>query len=222
MARAFGVDVEIVIMPRHIHFSILCADGRETITTIAPVPHAPVSFNVNTRLSELSWEVADSRIDFYQAKERFNEIIASDTQSALWVLCAASVANASFCRLFGGDLIAMLTVFVATAAGYLIKQMMLERGADVRFTVFVCAFISAVLGATDGLFHIGNTPGVALGTSVLYLVPGIPFLNSFSDMIYRRYLCAMSRFTDAVVLTACLSAGLFAGMMLMHSNFAGL
>lgn len=222
MAQTFGTDIEIVIMPRHIHMSLLSADGRETVTTIAPVPHAPISFNVNTRLSELSWEVADRRIDFCTAREKFNTIISSDRQSALWVLCAATVANASFCRLFGGDLIAMLTVAIATFAGYLIKQMMLERGADLRFTVVVCAFVSAVLGASDGLFHLGTTPGIALGTSVLYLVPGIPFLNSFSDMIYRRYLCALSRFFDAVVLTACLSTGLFAGMLLMHSSFAAL
>ncbi|MDE6344424.1 MAG: threonine/serine exporter family protein, partial [Muribaculaceae bacterium] len=59
-------------------------------------------------------------------------------------------------------------------------------------------------------------PSIALGTSVLYLVPGIPFLNSFSDMIYRHYFCAFCRFTDAVVLTCCLSIGLCAGMMLMN------
>ena len=59
---------------------------------------------------------------------------------------------------------------------------------------------------------------MALGTSILYLVPGIPFLNSFSDMICRHYVCALGRFMDAVILTCCLSAGLCAGMALMDAG----
>ena len=84
--------------------------------------------------------------------------------------------------------------------------------------MLLCAFGSAVIGATGALFGLGATPYTALGTSVLYLVPGIPFLNSFSDLIYRHYLCALSRFMDAVVLTCCLSAGLCAAMLLMRTG----
>ena len=92
---------------------------------------------------------------------------------------------------------------------------MTGRGVDLRVAVLASAFVSSVLGATALLFGLGNTPAIAMGTSVLYLVPGIPFLNSFSDLVYRHYICSMSRFADAMVLTACLSAGLCAGMALM-------
>ena len=63
---------------------------------------------------------------------------------------------------------------------------------------------------------IGDTPTTAMATSVLYLVPGIPYLNSFSDMLCRHYICAFCRFMDAIVLTGCLSAGLCCGMLLMN------
>ena len=66
------------------------------------------------------------------------------------------------------------------------------------------------------LFGLGSTPGIAIGSSVLYLVPGIPFLNSFSDLLNHHYICAFSRFMDAVVLTCCLSLGLCAGMAMMQ------
>lgn len=128
----------------------------------------------------------------------------------------AAFANASFCRLFGGDFMAMLVVWIATLAGYFLKILLLGRGVDVRVMAIVCAFVSAVLGTTDQLFGLGSTPDIALGTSVLYLVPGIPFINSFSDLLYRHYLCCFSRFMDAVVLTCCLSLGLCAAMLLMN------
>lgn len=125
-------------------------------------------------------------------------------------------ANASFCRLFGGDAVAMAVVFVATLAGFVLKQMMAERHADARITVVVCSFVSAVLAAADGLFGLGSTPAIAIGASVLYLVPGIPFINSFSDMIDGHYICAFGRMMQAIVITCCLSVGLCCGMLLMN------
>ena len=150
-----------------------------------------------------------------ETASRLNDILAATggTPKAIPLIVAA--ANASFCRLFGGDAAAMAIVFVATLAGYILKTALLRRSVDVRAVVFICAMASALIAGAGVIFGLGATPAIALGTSVLYLVPGIPFLNSFSDMIYRHYVCAMSRFADAVVLTACLSAGLCAAMAMM-------
>ncbi len=94
--------------------------------------------------------------------------------------------------------------------------MMLSRKTDTRIVFIICAFVSSVLACADSLFSIGKTPQVAVATSVLYLVPGIPLLNSFSDMIDRHYICFFSRMTDALILICCLSIGLCAGMWIMN------
>lgn len=67
-----------------------------------------------------------------------------------------------------------------------------------------------------GITGLGLTPEIAVATSVLYLVPGIPFINSFCDLIDRHYICAYGRAMHAIVLVCCLSFGLCAGMALMH------
>ncbi|MBD5358337.1 MAG: threonine/serine exporter family protein [Bacteroides sp.] len=216
MAAAFGKKVELTIMPRHIHITVWHPHCDDIFTSIASVKNTPISFNLNTRLSELSWDVADNGLTISEAKQKFHEIISSDKANPWLTLLLASLANASFCGIFGGDLTAMVIVFLATAFGFNLKQMLAARHVDVRVIVFLCAFVSTVIGATANLFGLGNTPDVAIATSVLYLVPGIPFLNSFSDLLYRHYICAFSRFTDALVLTGCLSLGLCLGMRLMN------
>lgn len=216
IARVFNKRVEIMIMPRHVQLSVSEEEGTDGCVFITSIAASAISFNKNTRLSRLSWELADGKIDIDKAERRFEQIMQTDYQNPAVVLCLASLANASFCRLFGGDFFAMAVVFVATAVGYYFKLRLLKHKVDLRVTVFLCSFISSVLGASDCLFVIGSTPTIALGTSVLYLVPGIPFLNSFSDMLYRHYICAFSRFAEATVLTCCLSAGLCVGMLLMN------
>ena len=79
-----------------------------------------------------------------------------------------------------------------------------------------CAFVTYFAdGSRKFIFHIGNTPDIAVGTSILYLIPGVPYINVVSDMLDHHYLCAFSRFIDACILTACLSLGLCFGMLIL-------
>lgn len=215
MAAAFGKKVEMFIMPRHIHMTVCQPGEDDTFTYISSVRPAPISFSLNTRLSQLSWHVADDGLSLETARHRFEHMLQCDKETPWVTLTLASLANASFCGIFGGDLIAMLIVLIATAIGFRLKQMMASCHVDGRIIFFVCSFISSVIGASAFILTPDGTPSIAVGTSVLYLVPGIPFLNSFSDLLYRHYICAFSRFTDAVILTACLSLGLCLGMKVM-------
>jgi len=218
IADAYGKQAEITISPRHVHISILNQDKSEFVTAISSSSPCATSFDMITRLSRLSWEIADDHIDLQSAWRKFRDISAEDRQNK-WLVCIlVSFANMAFCRLFGGDAIAMLTVFIATFAGFYLKQVMTKRKIDIRLTVVTCSFVSAVLASADSLFNLGTTPGIAIGTSVLYLVPGIVFINSFCDMLDGHYICAISRFFDATILTCCLSGGLCAGMMLMRTG----
>lgn len=216
MASRFGKRVELTIMPRHVHMAVWHPGRDDIYTYICSVRPAPISFSLNTRLSELSWQVSDELLSLGETEKRFEEIVASDTENPWLTLLLASLANAAFCGIFGGDWLAMLIVFVATATGFNLRQMMLGRGVDVRVVFFVCAFVSTVIGATDYLFPLGATPAVAVSTSVLYLVPGIPFLNSFNDLLYKHYICSCCRLIDALVLTGCLSLGMYLGLKLMN------
>ncbi len=214
IARSQGMEAEFSILPRHIHLTV--GDGSDTVTSVVAIRDMPISFAKIALLSKLSWQMADCRCDFRQAVKVLAKI-GSTLGTPPWrLLLLVSLANASFCRLFGGDAMAMSVVFVATFAGFLVKQVLTDRHVDFRLTAVACSFISAVIASSDALFSLGTTPEIAVGTSVLYLVPGIPFINSFCDMIDRHYLCSFGRMVNAVVISCCLSLGLCAGMLLMN------
>lgn len=215
MARSFGVDFDIFIMPAHVSVSVWDTDRTRAVVAQHKTADCGISFNLNAHLSRLSWEVSDNNIGLTTAVERFEQIRTTKPTGKWEVLFLTSFANASFCRLFGGDWVAMLIVFISTLAGYRLKQIMLQDKRDIRLAFLCASFFSASFSAGGHIFNISTTPEIALGTSVLYLIPGVPYINSVSDMIYRHYLCAFNRFLDAVVLTACLSVGLCAGMFIL-------
>lgn len=216
IAQKFDTEAVMTIMPRHIHMTVCNEDRSESYTFITSIGCTTISFDINTKLSSLSWAIADGKVTFDEARHEFKSICHTPPTNPTLVRFLAAIANASFCRLFGGDLISMAVVFIAALAGFYIKQSLCEKKVDIRLVFIICAFVSSVLGSTCALFHLGATPGIAVGTSVLYLVPGIPFINSFSDMLAGHYISAFSRFMHAVILTASLSMGLFVGLMMMR------
>lgn len=217
MASAFGLDVGITIMPRHVEIYAKSPDGEHSLlpNVIRQAPRCGLNFTINTRLSRLSWDVADRKISCEEAIEQFNQIITSPPTPKTEILFLASMANAAFCRLFGGDITAVIVVFIATLIGFKLRKIMLAKKQDIRVVFLCCSFFSAAICAGAHIFDWGSTPEIALGTSVLYLIPGVPYINSVSDLLASHYLCAFSRVVDALVLTACLSIGLCAGMYLL-------
>ncbi len=216
MAKALNCEAVMTILPRHIHISVGHDGSQNRYTFITAVKSGALSYNINTRLSQLSWELGDGKIDFEETQRRFEQIIHTPPTNQWTVLVLASIANGAFCRLFGGDWIAVLVVIIATMVGFRLKQIMGRKHVDVRLIFVCCAFVSSMLAACCGVFHWGTTPDIAMGTAVLYLVPGIIYLNSFSDLLAGHYICAVSRFIHAVILTCCLSLGLCAGMLAMN------
>lgn len=216
MAACWNLKVEITIMPAHVQVCLFNAQGQQIHQCNKRFPHTFISFYKNTKLSKLSWEVADGRLNFDEARAQFAQITAAPGTPPMLVLLLASLANMSFCQIFGGDVIAMGIVFAATLAGYRLKQILLDEHIDVRAVFVACAFFSSVIGSSGYVFHWGTTPDVALATSVLYLIPGIPYINSISDMLEGQYIVAFSRFMNSMVLTFCLSLGLSMGILLMN------
>ena len=113
IAAAYGQDVEITISPHHVHIYIVDRHDRTVFTSIATAKGA-TSFDTITRLSTLSWRIADTGIDIRRARRMF-DIIVNDRPRHTWVVPPlVALANASFCRLFGGDIQAMAVVFMVT------------------------------------------------------------------------------------------------------------
>ncbi|MDE7420665.1 MAG: threonine/serine exporter family protein [Muribaculaceae bacterium] len=216
MAESMGCHAEMTILPRHIHMTVFLPDHSDSYTYIIATHPMPLNYDINTQLSRLSWSMADDHLTLKETQEKFEKIIKTPPANKYLVLFLASCANAAFCRLFTGDWAAVGVVFLSTLIGFYLRQVMTAHKVDVRLVFIICAFISSILASTATLFSFGHTPDIAVGTSVLYLVPGIPFLNSFSDLLNGHYICAFGRFVHAVVLTCCLSLGLCGGMLLMN------
>ncbi len=77
------------------------------------------------------------------------------------------------------------------------------------------AFVASLLAGLGYLFHFGSTPEIALASSVLYLIPGVPIINSILDIIEGHILTGIARLVNATSLIVCIAIGLFSTMLIL-------
>ena len=219
MAEAYGSETEVNIYPRHVEVVVKGEAAGSIIVRSKATCLCAVNYHTVKSLSKLSLHCRERHLPLGTAIMLYRKVTGTPRIPFPAVTALTSLANASFCRLFGGDGMAMLIVLVATACGFYVKDALHRKWhIDPRLSIIAVSCISAVMSCSARVFSWSGTPDTALATSVLYLVPGIHYMNAVSDLINGHHICAMSRFITASTTTICLSAGLYLCLLIMNIN----
>lgn len=144
-------------------------------------------------LNALGWRIVDERLSLEEARQSLDAILSGPRYHPALVLHSGGLRHAAFCRLFEGDATAMGLVFIATLAGFYLRQLLVRWRVDGKIVFFLCAFAASLLAAPGVLFHWGTTPQTALAASVLFLIPGIPLINAMLDIMDGHALMGFAR-----------------------------
>ena len=216
MAESFGYKLDLSVFQLSIMMTVTDkTDPTKRLTLIKKTKHLVLNFTIVSDLSALSWDTYDKHIGFEEIKIRFQQIITRKRMSRWLVLFLVACANASFCGLFKGDIYAIGLVFFATLAGFFVRQEMINRHINHLVIFTTSAFVASLLAGMGYLFQLGHTPEIAIASSVLYLIPGVPLINSMLDIIEGHILTGIARLVNAFSLIVCIAIGLFASMLIL-------
>ncbi len=206
IGEAYGYKIELCVLNMNIIATVRDENRHEQLTETMLVHHLPINFEHNARLSALSWRCHDEHISFHELKKRYATIIGSPRLGKWTTLFMASAANAAFCQLFGGDYLSMLIVFFATAIAFYFRTCLAKLQTNNYVQVLLTAFLASFLSSSALLFN--TTSNIALATSVLFLVPGVPLINGVIDAIEGHVLTGITRLVNAILWIFCLAIGL--------------
>ena len=216
IGNAFGYTVTISIFPQNIVLTVIDSEKQEHYSKVTDIPRLPINFSHNSELSALSWEAYDHHLPFAALQNKYPRRLRQPTIPPFIVRIRAGFANASFCRLFGGDWWAMGCVFFATMIGMFIKQQMTDTGINHYLIFIVSAFITSLCTSITLLFN--TTAETAIATSVLYLIPGVPLINGVIDIVEGYAITGCARLIQASLLILCTATGLSFTLLLVKDN----
>lgn len=210
IADAYDYEASLMIFVRHFIISVMDpADNSIRRTYVKTGAAAQISFDLISELSALSWEIYDEKIPLARARASFAEILASQKKSFAKTLVLLSVANAAFCELFGGDGGAMALVFAATAFGICARYLLSRLKINLKIQYIAVSFAVSFIVSLGARYGLSATPDVAVGSSILFLIPGVWLINSVFDILNENMLVGISRGLNTGLLIICIAIGLF-------------
>jgi uncharacterized membrane protein YjjP (DUF1212 family) len=214
IASAYNFVPHVHVGPTSVSLTLGRQGEQVVFSGTRSTPHRGVDFKCISGISRLSWAVVERPWSFEELRKEVDRLTHLPPYPRWLVLVLVGLAGGAFCLTFGGDILEIGIAFGATVLGLFLRQELVRR----RFNPYLCTFTSA-LGASlfTGLFlkaGINIRVEHAFATCVLFLIPGVPLINAFTDLIDGNILSGVDRGVNAFIHSLAIAFGLSAGMLL--------
>lgn len=214
LGLALGVtSVEMSLIPSAIVLTTLY--NNQSVTTTRRVHHKPINMSIVCDVQKMV-------IEFEKNKHNADDVFSTlkDIQPNYynrWLLIfMIGIACASFSKLYGGDIGAFIVTFIVASIAMFIRQELNKKRFALIITFGTTAFFATCLASLSLIYNLTTTPNIVFASSVLLLVPGVPFVNAFLDS-FKGYLnMGWGRWLQATLLTIATSMGIILAMSILN------
>jgi len=214
ISEAFGYNTDMLVTNRAITISINDENDQHLFNSMKRTSPHGVNYKIVSGISRMSWRVVNEKWTLEQITKELERLTSLPHYPRLLILTLVSLAGASFCRLFGGGPIEMMVTFLATFVGLFVRQEAMKMEFNPYLCVFFASFTAALISGLFRKLGVGDTMEHAFTASVLFLIPGVPLINSFSDLIDGNILNGMVRGINGLMIAFSIALGLLGAMII--------
>ncbi|MFA8449455.1 MAG: threonine/serine exporter ThrE family protein [Bacteroidales bacterium] len=213
-ATTLGFQVKVFMTHTKFIMTLKDKETEEFKTSVKTLDPIGVNFKKVSALSKASFHALNEKWSYSQIEKEIERIENLKHYPRIVILLAVSFAGAAFCEIFGGNWLNMIITFIATFFGLLSRQEGAKRNHNPYVIVFTSAFIASAIASIGIIFNLGYKPEIALATSVLFLIPGVPLVNSFTDFTEGYIINGLVRLINGLLIIFSIALGLFVAMYL--------
>lgn len=217
-AEALGYHADLFLSLSGAVLSIRDIKTQEVNTIVRQIPHIGVNFEIVSEISILSWKALREDLSAEKVYEELDMIKKIKPYVRLWVLFFVGLAGAGLCRILEGSWLEVFIAFIATVIGLIVRQCLTNRHFNI-FVVFAAASFTAV--SVVNIFRIVTELNLnsAFAASVLFLIPGVPLINSFIDILEGYTSLGIFRGVYGGFLILVIAMGLFVSLTIFGYDF---
>lgn len=214
MGTALGVrSVEISLIPSAIVLTTLTSN--QSVTTTRRAHHKPINMSIVYDVQKICIDLEKNPYSVETVIQQLKDIQPNYYNRWL-IVVMVGLACASFAYLRGADWVAFGITLLASSVGMFIRQELAKRQFILIITFGITAFFVTLIASLSYINNISATPSIALSSSVLLLVPGFPFVNSFLDAMKGYLSMGWGRWMQASLLTLATSMGIIFAMSILN------
>ena len=215
-ASVLNCESYSLISQKTIILTVIDNETKENYTKVKNLPAHKIDFTIISSISKASWKAIEENWTLSQIKQEIDKVKQQKRYPRYVVLIAVSFAGAGFCKIFGGDYLNLIIAFISTFFGLFILQTAHKRQFNTYISVFLASLTASLLASLGVYFNLGTQPDATLATSILFLVPGVALINSFTDLIDKNLLNGIVRFANGIMTVLSIALGLFLAMLIFQ------
>lgn len=212
MAKNMGYPtIEVLILPYTIFITL--KDGERFYTKLERAEKQEVNFSIIDDIETMTRNIT-KETDLKEILARLKDDTNLGTKySQNLKMLLTGVGCASFSHLFGGDLYIVCITFFASILGFIINSALLKRLFNPFLVIVSVSFCTTIFA---GVLTLNNdTSHIAISSSILFLVPSLAFINSFSDLLKRHYTNGIARGIRGIMISFAISIGMFLALNIL-------
>lgn len=219
IAKAWGFELQIDPSFKGLLVSVSNLNNSDdNITKYKKSPSHNVHFEVLTSVSRLSWQVVENHLSFTETVKAFDDIKAIPHYKPWVVSLAVGLSCAGLCMFSKGDIFNVAIAFIAAFSGSMFRFYITGKKFNSMISFVLAAFLTTMITGLGTLLDIGSDPQAAMATAVLYLIPGIPLINSVVDLIEGYLSSAVNRALFAGFVLLCIATGMTLSITILGIN----
>lgn len=193
-------------------------DRENAVTRYKTAPPNSVHLETLTEISHLSWKIADGEIEYADASREL-ETIKHKAHYPFWLIAlAVGISCGCLCTLAGGSPVDAALAFCGASVGSVARYFILKKQFNQFLSIIIASAITTLIAGADTIFGLGRAPEMTLATSVLYLIPGVPLINSVIDLLEGYFSASIARSLFAASIISCIAVGMTLSIMLLGIN----
>lgn len=186
------------------------APGERSLMVLRRVGPIGVSLDRASEAAVLGERVARGEVEASDLESEIARIKGLASPYGRWTLIAVAACTAAFfSQIPGGDWGAAGIAFVAAGLGQFMRARLQAIKVTVANVTLICGVLSACVAALGLRLGLSQAVPATVIASVIYMVPGLPLINGFLDVVsHKHLLVGLERIANAVFLFLVLSVAI--------------
>lgn len=222
LSKELGVTCTVDVGLMSIEFN--CFDGKECVSQSLSIANTGVNTSKLYRMEQFvnSFPSQEAHLTGEEIHKRLDEIEQiHELYSPVKLGLAAALACCGFTFLLGGGPVEMIFAFIAAGVGNLIRMKLIKHHYTLFLNIAVsisaaCLTYAVCLYMAELLLHVSAVHEAGYICSMLFIIPGFPFITSGIDLAKLDMRSGTERLMYAliIILVAAMSAWIMA--LLLH------
>lgn len=219
ISESFGYTIEQFFSHSAIVITVQNKEGNKN-TVVKKIGHYGVNYSIVSDISILSWKIAYKQVAFEDIEEEIKQIQSQKPFSEWIKVLGIGFATASLSKIFDGDWMQFFVAFLAAIAGMLARMPILKKKYNVFISWLIAAFVSTSVVNIFRYFGL-DEHHAALSACVLWLIPGVPLINGFLDILEGHIVSGWAKAAMGTILVFMIAVGFYLSLILFGYGFAG-